>query len=263
MSRNKSTPATRQYYSRYLGFGSWRQSLIHLSGTIVHDEMPPRPSLYYIVSHHLHPPRVSSPLRTTRCLSSTPPPTPSTTARGTSYEHLALISLRRLAFTLKHVGGRSDRGIDLLGHWHPPTQESSAADKPNLSIPVIVQCKAHKRTPNPAWIRELEGALAAAPGEWREGVGVLACKGKATVGVREAVMGAGRGVIWVQLDGDGEEARVEQMLWNRKVKELVGEGLGVGFVYLPREKGRVVRDLRLSLEGRVWEHGKKNGELEG
>ena len=103
-------------------------------------------------------------------------------------------------------------------------------------------------------MRELEGALAAAPAEWRdEGVGVLVSKGKATPGVREAVMGAaaaGRGLVWVQMGGEGG---VGQVLWNKRVGELVGKGVGVGFVYRPVGGGKVGRELRLIYEGEVWE----------
>lgn len=105
-------------------------------------------------------------------------------------------------------------------------------------------------------MRELEGALAAAPEGWRDagGVGVLVSKGQATPGVREAVMGAERrGLVWVQMVGEGGEGRVGQVLWNRRVGEVVGKGWGVGFVYRPLGGGKVGRELRLMYEGRVWE----------
>lgn len=98
--------------------------------------------------------------------------------------------------------------------------------------------------------------MAAAPPEWRDGVGVLISKGKATPGVRQAVMGARRGLVWVQMMGEGVgggEGRVGQVLWNKWVGELVGAGVGVGLVYRPMGGGKVEGELRLMYEGKVWE----------
>lgn len=89
---------------------------------------------------------------------------------------------------------------------------------------------------------------------------MLVSKGKATLGVREAVMAAEKGLVWVQLAEVGDaEGGFGQILWNKAVREIVGAGLGVGFVYKPGEAG-LVRELRLCLEGRVWEGGGDEAE---
>ncbi|KAG8526499.1 uncharacterized protein KY384_008699 [Bacidia gigantensis] len=205
------------------------------------------------------------------------PPNLSTTSVGTTYEHLVAQTLRHLAFTLTHVGGRSDRGIDLLGHWCPPTQtphpfpslngDADVSDNPRIQpknqIPVIVQCKAHARSPSPSWIRELEGAIAHAPALLGDRVlGILVSKRAMTAGVREAVMKAGRGVMWVQVEehegerGTMAEGRIAQVLWNSAVADVVGRDLGTGVVYVGYGgdgRGKVEKELRLSWKGRVWE----------
>ncbi|MDI1485356.1 MAG: hypothetical protein OHK93_000493 [Ramalina farinacea] len=224
--------------------------------------MPPRPTplhltlrLPTLLTHHHHhhhlPPALKPPYQAPTTTTTSPL---STTAIGTNYERLALLALQPLAFDLRRVGGRADKGIDLIGTWRlPPSSPfhpkagGAIEARSSLDIPVIAQCKAHASTPHPAWVRELEGALAAAPGG---SFGVLVSKGKATPGVREAVMRAeGRGLVWVQMGGEG---RVGQVLWNRRVGEVVGKGWGVGVVYSPVEGG-VGRELRLMYEGRVWE----------
>ena len=186
-----------------------------------------------------------------------------TVAVGTSYERLTALTLQCLCFSLTHVGGRSDRGIDLQGYWSPPEthgkppHENDGQSEPkqsHLRIPVIVQCKAHITRPKPEWIRELQGAMDSAPIQLGDNVmGVLVSKGKVTSGVREAVMAAKRGVMWVQMeefeDGKG---RVEQCLWNGEVQRRVGDGLSTGFVYAPGLGGQPVREMRLLLQGRIW-----------
>lgn len=189
----------------------------------------------------------------------------STVHTGTIYESLVLQSLIPLAFNLTRVGGRSDRGIDLLGHWCPPAPSlppsslspatSQGTSNPRLRIPAIVQCKAHISRPSPSWVRELSGAIPFAPlhlleeDEKGEGViGVLACKGALTLGIREALMRSERGLVWCQVPGDG---RIGGMVWNRVVGEMVG-GLGVGSVYRTGEDGRVEKEMRLMRDGKVW-----------
>ena len=98
----------------------------------------------------------------------------STVYVGTTYEYLCTQTLLRLGFKdLIRTGGRSDKGIDLLGHWALPSKTSPAKE-----VPVIVQCKAVSRKPGPEMIRELEGALSNAPGEWRgeDTVGCAVCE---------------------------------------------------------------------------------------
>ncbi|KAL2036621.1 hypothetical protein N7G274_010647 [Stereocaulon virgatum] len=202
----------------------------------------------------------------------------STVHVGTSYEYLCAHTLPRLGFkNIVRTGGRSDRGIDLLGHWQIPASQFSASL--TRSIPVIVQCKALSRKPGPELIRELEGALSDPPVGWRgeETVGVLCAKRVATAGVRDAVRRCGRGVVWVMVEDldegldavqgegqgvDGERVcnvrerrggRVKQILWNKRVREMVGESVGAGVKYLPEVRGRVVEtEICLMVDGVVW-----------
>ena len=206
---------------------------------------------------------------------------------GTSYEHLCARTLPRLAFRdLIRTGGRADKGIDLLGKWLPPSRQHAGS----LPLNVAVQCKAVARKAGPEMIRELEGALAGAPGEWRGGdtIGVLCAKRQVTAGVRDALRRSKRGVVWVMVedldddddDDDSDDAgkedkmegggeveegdvdireykearggRIRQVLWNDRVQELVGADTGTGVIYIPGEKGGPIEtEVLLSWNGTV------------
>ena len=175
---------------------------------------------------------------------------------GTTYERLCLRVLHRLGFSLTRTGGRSDKGIDLLGLWHPPVPPSASSP-----LRVVVQCKAYAGQVYPALIRELEGAVAGGPVEWRSDntIGVLCAPKGATSGIRDAVRMAEKGVIWVTIEeaaGLEEDVRVEgrvtQLLWNEKVSKMVRNGLGAGLKYVPGTKG-LEQEVVLMLDGRVWE----------
>lgn len=131
-------------------------------------------------------------------------------------------------------------------------------------------------------IRELEGALAGAPGEWSgaDTVGVLCAKRGVTAGVRDALRRSRRGIVWVMVEdpgdddggkedkqADGEEAgirheevrknhdaregRIRQVLWNDLVQKLVGEETGTGVVYRSGEEGRLMEsEVLMSWNGR-------------
>ena len=175
----------------------------------------------------------------------------STVYLGTYYEYLCLSSLARLGFTLSRCGGANDAGVDLLGHWSTP----------GLPYPLkaIVQCKSLKNGLRPHLVRELEGAFIGASPGWRgeSVVGVLCAPSKATKGVREAIKRAERPVVWVMIQGKGEEAEeqglVKQVLWNERVTDLGAQGLGVQVRYLPGEEGEVRTEAMLTWEGKVWE----------
>ena len=180
----------------------------------------------------------------------------STVYQGTYYEYLCLSSLSRLGFTLSRRGGANDAGVDLLGHWNIP----------GLPYPLkaIVQCKSLKNGLRPHVVRELEGAFIGASPGWRGDsvVGVLCALSKATKGVREAIKRAERPIVWVLIQGQGEEAGeeglVKQVLWNERVTELGAQGLGVQVRYLLGEEGEVGTEAVLTWEGKVWEpEGKK------
>ncbi len=179
---------------------------------------------------------------------------------GTSYEYLCAHALLRLGFTnLIRTGGRSDRGIDLLGYWKPPLLSPTSR-----GLPVIVQCKATARKPGPEMIRELEGAIAGAPREWREDttIGVLSAKKECTDGVRQAVKRSSRGLVWVMIEdvdkergflaGEDTGGKVKQVLWNARVKEVLGDRVGSGLRYA-MGKGGIEKDVCLTVDGRVWE----------
>ncbi|KAI9843647.1 MAG: hypothetical protein M1838_002522 [Thelocarpon superellum] len=166
-------------------------------------------------------------------------PPASTLYTGTHYEYTTQRSLARYGLELRRIGGRSDGGIDLLGHWTlpsdvPPSTASTPAPAPPLKI--LVQCKAIKRPAGPQIIRELEGAFAGAPVGWRVAGGVLGAMvvpTGATKGVREAM---GRSSLPLAFFMVGkEDGRVEQCLWNQAAVALGLEGLGVTRRY--REQG--------------------------
>ncbi|EXJ63895.1 hypothetical protein A1O7_00230 [Cladophialophora yegresii CBS 114405] len=119
----------------------------------------------------------------------------STVYAGTSYEYVTQATLRDYGFELYRVGGRGDRGVDLIGIWRVPGSsagkrqamgkekeqendispqqlgsESSSRGPPRYETPafafkVLVQCKRlvgkHAKI-GPHLIRELDGTVRAA-----------------------------------------------------------------------------------------------------
>lgn len=125
---------------------------------------------------------------------------------------------------------------------------------------MLVQCKSRKAKASPEQIRELEGAVAGAPEGWRGArtVGVLCAKREATRGVRDAVRRCRIPVVWVMVEDLGPGGgRVRQVLWNEKVGEVGGEGVGVGIAYSRGGGGGVAngveREAVLMWEGRMWD----------
>lgn len=191
------------------------------------------------------------------------PKASSTVHVGTSYEHLCARTLPRLDFQdLTRTGGRDDRGIDLLGKWQPISLRCTRSPPLN----VAVQCKAVARKAGPEMIRELEGALAGATGDWsgEDTIGVLCARREVTAGVRDALKRSKRGLVWLMVEdldeagkedkkGDEEEmregaeyskedqevkeGRIRQILWNDRVQRLLGEVTGTGVVHIPGEDG--------------------------
>ncbi|KAL6719880.1 hypothetical protein ACLMJK_001801 [Lecanora helva] len=211
-----------------------------------------RSSNPYLIHHHTFP--------TSTHQNAPPPSTLSTVHLGTAYEHLCALTLPHLGFkNLTRTGGRSDRGIDLLAHWVLPSLGPANTNTPT-TLRAIIQCKALTRKPGPEMVRELEGALANAPGEWRdEGtVGVLCAKREATEGVRQAVRRSGRGLVWVMaedvLGGGEEKGRVKQVVWNERVGRMMGGKVGAGVRYVRGENG-MEKEVCLMIDGRVWEPG--------
>src|ERR1700728_1615512 len=90
--------------------------------------------------------------------------------KGAAFERRTLKILQdNLSMSLKHVGGKSDGGIDLVGWWllpsrienDPPQRTSVVGVDPETyrHIRVIAQCKAEKKKVGPVYVRELEGAF--------------------------------------------------------------------------------------------------------
>ena len=146
----------------------------------------------------------------------------STTFVGTHFEYTVANCLSRLGFSLRRIGGSSDYGIDLLGVWSVPS-----ADRP---LRTILQCKSAQR-PGPHLIRELEGAFAGAPPDWRHpGVlGFLATDKPATKGIRDALGRSHWPMGFIACSRDGV---LQQLLWNRRAEQEGLEGMGVGLRYL-------------------------------
>ncbi|KIW73775.1 hypothetical protein PV04_01868 [Phialophora macrospora] len=114
----------------------------------------------------------------------------STVYAGTTYEYVAQATLQAYGFDLYRVGGRGDRGVDLVGVWRVPvlssagqwkekkndheknrvsTQQQDAGSSPidlhryeTQALKVLVQCKRlvgkHAKI-GPHLIRELDGAV--------------------------------------------------------------------------------------------------------
>ncbi|RFU73158.1 hypothetical protein TARUN_9097 [Trichoderma arundinaceum] len=143
----------------------------------------------------------------------------STFFTGTRYEYLVAERLARYGFSLQRVGGASDFGIDLLGHWTIPSTSQT--------VRVLVQCKAGAHKKGPHFIRELEGSFVGAPPGWRgSGVlGLMVAEREATKGVRDAV---GRSNLPMGYFCCSRDGVVRQMLWNQRAEEEGLEGIGVG-----------------------------------
>lgn len=144
---------------------------------------------------------------------------------GTHYEYITSLALMRLGFSTIRIGGRSDAGIDLIGHWVlAPLREP---------LPVIIQCKARKIPTNPKHIRELEGSFHGIPYEWKskEVFGLLVTTVKATKGVLEALSQSRCPMGFVLISRDG---LIQQFAWNRAASEKGLEGVGVTVRHTPR-----------------------------
>lgn len=177
--------------------------------------------------------------------------TGSTTFVGTFYEYTVADHLAPLGFSLRRVGGASDRGIDLLGTWTLPIPKNSPEASPE-PLRAIVQCKAGAgQRVGPHLVRELEGAFIGAPVGWRSRVGngdgetaensssnnsnngsgspavigVLVTEKAATKGIRDALARSRWPMAYIYCAGEGH---VRQMLWNQQAEKTCGlVGLGV------------------------------------
>ncbi|KAF5987139.1 hypothetical protein FCOIX_1152 [Fusarium coicis] len=146
----------------------------------------------------------------------------STVYRGTHYEYTVADTLSQYGFFLKRVGGQSDRGMDLLGIWTLPST--------TRTFKVVLQCKAGARSASPMYVRELKGAMAAAPPGWRgsDVLGLLVGEKPATKGVQGEMHSADVALGYVCCSKEGD---VLQLLWNIKAQEMGLDGVTVGLKY--------------------------------
>ncbi|KAI0020577.1 hypothetical protein F4780DRAFT_742008 [Xylariomycetidae sp. FL0641] len=162
---------------------------------------------------------------------------------GTLFEYQVASALRRLGFSLRRIGGRADRGIDLLGTWSVPSSP--------LPLRVLVQCKAAApRTKiGPQHVRELEGAFAGAPPGWRGSgvVGLLVTKKHATLGMRDAMSRSKFPMVYAACGDDGN---VFYVVWNQRAEEEGLGGMGATLQYGTAEDGSVTRYSVLTYSGK-------------
>ncbi|KAI1386181.1 uncharacterized protein F4822DRAFT_409173 [Hypoxylon trugodes] len=193
---------------------------------------------------------------------------------GTRYEYTVANALTTLGFELRRIGGKSDRGIDLMGLWHIPAASSpsspsnttpspSTETTPTTALRILIQCKLSTTLSTtkigPHHVRELEGAFAGGPPGFRRGPGLLAllvAPRPATKGVRDALGGSRRPLGYVCCSPEG---RLEQMLWNPQVEEEGLEGVGVGVQFVRKEgngegkeEGGEEKRLTLTWKGRPY-----------
>lgn len=169
---------------------------------------------------------------------------------GTHYEYTIAAALGRLGFSLRRIGGQSDKGIDLLGTWSVPSTPA------HLPLRVLLQCKAYANTKKagkvgPQFVRELEGAYVGAPSGWRGSgvVGLLVTQRPATKGVRDALARSRWPLGYVSCSQDGT---LEQMLWNHRAEEEGLEGMGVTASLSDVDRHGATQRLVLTWKGRPY-----------
>lgn len=167
-------------------------------------------------------------------------PEDSTTYVGTHYEYTVLQSLRRFAFDLYRVGGRDDKGTDLVGTWNLP--------KTDQPLRVIVQCKALKTKLGPNLVRELDGAFRHSPVGWRtnDKLGILISPREATRGVRDAIAKSGYPLLWMMIERNGA---LRQALWNGRAEDIGLAALGVETQYGSHSTEPALREVVLTWDG--------------
>lgn len=136
--------------------------------------------------------------------------------KGTLYEYTVMKGLKEFGFHLERSGKSNDKGIDLIGHWDLPGGPHQ--------IKVLIQCKLSRGTP--ANIRELDGAHAGAPSEWKgDNVLKLLVSSIATTrGVLQAVQASSSAVGALHIEPDG---LTRQFIWNHTAGKRGLAGIGV------------------------------------
>lgn len=174
----------------------------------------------------------------------------STVYTGTSYEYLTQSTLRPYGFQLFRVGGRGDRGVDLVGVWRIPkvarsgewkerervvseTRDGDGNEKAEIEVEVetevlkvLVQCKRlvgrHAKI-GPNLIRELDGA----------------------------VRGARHGALFDAIFPNEALSNTVEEGGEQKPSAWAGPAIGVLVGTRPATKG-VVESMRRSSRGLVW-----------
>lgn len=108
----------------------------------------------------------------------------SNTFRGTLFEWQTKEALQaNFGMRLRHVGGRSDRGVDLRGSW--PLRDLKAirrdtqqiASLPDISPTILAQCKNVKSGCTPDHVRALIGTIMAHNDSTKDTIGIMAIAG--------------------------------------------------------------------------------------
>lgn len=206
----------------------------------------------------------------------------STVYAGTRYEYLAQSTLRSYGFELCRVGGRGDRGVDLVGVWRVPSSRKGVPAESTLAkaedqlngdpqttaqpgteetLRVLVQCKRitgkHAKI-GPNLIRELDGAVRGArhAALWNAGFPTQSSSAQTErQGDPDAAEEEGRSTspsyIVSASTGDGTSLPDPSLPTTRGTASGAGPAIGVLVGTRPATKG-VVESMRRSSRGLVW-----------
>ena len=133
------------------------------------------------------------PLAKIVCKFSTRPPRTgqeSFSALGKRYEESCQGLLASLGLSTRLVGGASDGGVDLVGHWQLETA---------LTVSVVAQCKKIGRSCPPVYLRELEGTLTRHPAGT---LGILLCSSAASKASLAALNGSPTPLAFIHFDAE-------------------------------------------------------------
>ena len=162
---------------------------------------------------------------------------------GTAFEELSQRALSSLGITSYIYGGSGDAGVDLRGHWNL---------RPDLSIPVIAQCKRTSKPLAPLFIRELEGVFQRQATS-SNALSFMISRTEATKQSLEHLLSSNVPMIFMMLSGedDNESFIIKQAIMNLSAQSLV-PGLLVTSRRIPKKKGSGFDHLpRFVFEGRL------------
>lgn len=153
------------------------------------------------------------------------------TFRGTLFEWQTREALQTaFGMRLKHVGGKSDRGVDLRGEW--PLKElkavrrdtQQAASLPDISPTILAQCKNVKSGCTPDHVRALIGTIMGYGEFAKDTLGIMAIAGykNFTKDVVSQFMASPVPLSLAKIDG----TLVQSLIFNHAADELL-KGLTV------------------------------------